>query len=542
MDSCFHHFGQSVEGIALPARFTYPFHYVPHPLCVMAAAEVQTYLQQREDWKDELEQGKMFGVLVVRNGVGELGFLAAFSGILAGNNRHAYFVPPVYDLLRPDGFFKQEEARISDLNRKITALQESEEYRSACEKLDWELRHNSELLETEREKMQEAKRLRDEQRSRGISSTRENELLDESRYRKAEYKRMKERCAQREQVCRELVENMDRQIEAWKQERKQRSAVLQQKLFNQFRMLNACGEVKDLCTIFAETGRNIPPAGAGECAAPKLLQYAYQNNLYPLAMAEFWWGHSPKNEIRHHGYYYPSCKGKCEPILRHMLKGLEVDLDPVLEQAKKYNHPEIVWEDEWLLVVNKPEGVLSVPGKEQAFSVYQWMREHYPAATGPLVVHRLDMATSGLLLLAKDKDVHKQMQAQFETRKVRKRYVALLNGIVKEHEGMIHLPLCLDPLDRPRQMVNEEFGKPAVTRYEVLAYEDGCTRVAFYPLTGRTHQLRVHAAHVRGLNAPIRGDALYGQKSDRLYLHAERLEFKHPVTGKWIKVEKTAPF
>lgn len=542
MDSCFHHFSQSVEGIALPERFTYPFHYIPHPLCIMAAEEVQAYLLKREDWKDELEQGKMFGVLIVRNQSGEVGFLAAFSGILAGSNDHEYFVPPIYDLLKPDGFFKQEEAQISELNRKIVALSEGEDYRLACERMKAEVKRNAELLEAEREKMQEAKMLRDKQRCAGVSVERKEELLDESRYLKAEYKRLKERCADREQACMGLVKNMEAQIESWKQERKHRSAALQRKLFNQFQILNARGEVKDMCTVFSEAGRNIPPAGAGECAAPKLLQCAYKNGWYPLAMAEFWWGNSPQNEVRHHGYYYPSCRGKCEPILHHMLQGLTVDPDPVTEQAKKYNQLEVVWEDEWLLVVNKPEDVLSVPGKDNGFSVWQWMHEHYPEATGPLVVHRLDMATSGLLLLAKNKDVHKQMQVLFETRKVRKRYIALLNGIIKEHEGIIRLPLCIDPLDRPRQVVNEEYGKPAVTRYEVLAYEHGYTRVAFYPLTGRTHQLRVHAAHVRGLNAPIVGDALYGQKADRLYLHAERLEFKHPVTGKWIKVEKSSPF
>lgn len=269
-------------------------------------------------------------------------------------------------------------------------------------------------------------------------------------------------------------------------------------------------------------------------------------------MAEFWWGDSPKNEIRHHGYYYPSCKGKCEPILQHMLQGLEVDENPLLNSIHEDEELEIVYEDEWLVVVNKPAGMLSVPGKEEdRDSVYHRLKKKYPDATGPMIVHRLDMATSGLLLVAKTKEVHQHLQAQFASRSIKKRYVAVLDGVTATVEktalppgrtGRIELPLCLNPLDRPRQIVSREHGKEAITEYRIISESEKHIRIAFYPLTGRTHQLRVHAAHPEGLSCPILGDELYGKKADRLYLHAEYIEFRHPISGKILRIQKEADF
>jgi tRNA pseudouridine32 synthase/23S rRNA pseudouridine746 synthase len=306
--------------------------------------------------------------------------------------------------------------------------------------------------------------------------------------------------------------------------------------------LNAKGEKKDLSELFKDTTQKVPPAGAGECAAPKLLQYAYQNGLIPIAMAEFWWGDSPKQEIRRHGYYYPACKGKCEPILKHMLVGLQVDENPLQKEALRKKELEIVYEDEWLVVVNKPAGMLSVPGKSDSDSVYQQMIKRYPNATGPMIVHRLDMATSGLLLIAKNKEVHQNLQAQFKNRTIEKRYTAILDGCIKMDEGIIQLPIRPEPNDRPRQVVDHIYGKPAITRYQVIERKAEQTRISFYPLTGRTHQLRVHAAHPFGLNAPIIGDELYGIKADRLYLHAEYIAFQHPITNQKITIEKKAGF
>ena len=360
---------------------------------------------------------------------------------------------------------------------------------------------------------------------------------------KSEFKREEIRKKVENASIKTQLDEWDKQIASLKEERKIRSAALQNWLFKQFKILNYQGDIKTLVDIFATyTTHKIPPGGAGECAGPKLLQFAYLHQLKPIAMAEFWWGSSPKNEIRQAGNFYPSCNEKCKPILAHMLQGLNVAENPLECDNNEMTDLEIVWEDEYITVVNKPAGMLSVPGKQAIFSVYQWAKEKYPLATGPLLVHRLDMDTSGLLVIAKNKEVHKQLQEQFADRAVTKKYIALLDGINIPTEGMIDLPLCCDPSDRPRQMVNEQYGKPALTRYEVLDSSEQITRIAFYPLTGRTHQLRVHAAHSNGLNAPIKGDVLYGKRAERLFLHAEKISFTHPISGEMIILEKKADF
>lgn len=540
-----HRFTTSITDIPLPERFTYPFCYTPHPLCILAAKEVQSYLTRQTAWKDELRQGKMFGVLIVQTEHGETGYLAAFSGILAGKNLHPFFVPPVYDLLQPQGFFKIEEENISSINRNIRQLENDKAYAALSAELARTIQSAEDILATAKAQLKEAKTAREQRRKeKELNAQEEAELIRESQFQKAEYKRLERSWKARITTLQTQTEDWERRISALKSERKTRSAALQQKLFEQFGMLNYRGEVKNLCEIFGQTVHKTPPAGAGECAAPKLLQQAYLHGWKPIAMAEFWWGDSPKTEIRHHGHYYPACKGKCEPILQHMLQGLQVEENPMLKRMQvPSQNLEIVYEDPWLSVINKPAGMLSVPGKENAVSVYSLMREQYPEADGPLTVHRLDMATSGLMLIAKTKRVHQNLQAQFKNRLVRKRYVALLEGIVPKDKGTVDLPLCLNPLDRPRQMVHTEHGKPAITDYQVLERLDGKrTRIAFYPRTGRTHQLRIHAAHPLGLHCPIIGDELYGEKADRLYLHAEYLEFTHPITGETVRITKEAEF
>ena len=540
-----HRFTTSITDIPLPERFTYPFCYTPHPLCILAAKEVQSYLTRQTAWKDELRQGKMFGVLIVQTEHGETGYLAAFSGILAGKNLHPFFVPPVYDLLQPQGFFKIEEENISSINRNIRQLENDKAYAALSAELARTIQSAENILATAKAQLKEAKTAREQRRKeKELNAQEEAELIRESQFQKAEYKRLERSWKARITTLQTQTEDWERRISALKSERKTRSAALQQKLFEQFGMLNYRGEVKNLCEIFGQTVHKTPPAGAGECAAPKLLQQAYLHGWKPIAMAEFWWGDSPKTEIRHHGHYYPACKGKCEPILQHMLQGLQVEENPMLKRMQvPSQNLEIVYEDPWLSVINKPAGMLSVPGKEDAVSVYSLMREQYPEADGPLTVHRLDMATSGLMLIAKTKRVHQNLQAQFKNRLVRKRYVALLEGIVPKDKDTVDLPLCLNPLDRPRQMVHTEHGKPAITDYQVLERLDGKrTRIAFYPHTGRTHQLRIHAAHPLGLHCPIIGDELYGEKADRLYLHAEYLEFTHPITGETVRITKEAEF
>ena len=562
-----HFFKKPVSHLALPEKFTYPFHYTPHPLCVLAAEEVKAYIASRKEWQEELASGKMFGVLIVQtdNGItnneeNQIGYLAAFSGNLGGKNLHPYFVPPVYDLLQPEGFFKIEEEQISAINIRIRELENSSSYLGSKEKWKIETEQAKAVLNQAKAELKMAKEAREirRQSSPELSEEEQASLIRESQYQKAEYKRLEKEWKKRLEELETEVRHFDIEIERLKTERKERSAALQRKLFEQFRMLNAQGEVKDLYTIFEQTVQKVPPAGAGECALPKLLQYAYLHQLKPLAMAEFWWGDSPKNEIRYHGYYYPSCKGKCEPILQHMLQGLEVDENPLLNLVHEEEELEIVFEDEWLLVVNKPAGMLSVPGKaEDRDSVYHRLKKKYPEATGPMIVHRLDMATSGLLLVAKTKEVHQDLQAQFANRSIKKRYVAVLDGIVlSERTGRIELPLCLNPLDRPRQIVSKEYGKEAITEYKIISESEKIidesersineprkyTRIVFYPLTGRTHQLRVHAAHPEGLGCPILGDELYGKKADRLYLHAEYIEFRHPIYGDIFRIQKKADF
>lgn len=606
-----HFFKKPVSHLALPEKFTYPFHYTPHPLCVLAAEEVKEYIASRKEWQEELASGKMFGVLIVQtdNGItnneeNQIGYLAAFSGNLAGKNLHPYFVPPVYDLLQPEGFFKIEEEQISAINIRIRELENSSSYLDSKEKWKIETEQAKAVLNQAKAELKIAKEAREirRQSSPELSEEEQASLIRESQYQKAEYKRLEKEWKKRLEELETEVRHFDIEIERLKTERKERSAALQRKLFEQFRMLNAQGEVKDLYTIFEQTVQKVPPAGAGECALPKLLQYAYLHQLKPLAMAEFWWGDSPKNEIRHHGYCYPSCKGKCEPILQHMLQGLEVDENPLLNPVHEEEELEIVFEDEWLLVVNKPAGMLSVPGKaEDRDSVYHRLKKKYPEATGPMIVHRLDMATSGLLLVAKTKEVHQDLQAQFANRSIKKRYVAVLDGAIIKTEketkpiaekaillaketvstkktakaertgntGRIELPLCLNPLDRPRQMVSSEHGKEAITEYQIISESERITsesentfnesnridesersinesrkytRIVFYPLTGRTHQLRVHAAHPEGLGCPILGDELYGKKADRLYLHAEYIEFRHPIYGDILCIQKEADF
>ena len=609
-----HFFKQPISHLALPDKFTYPFHYTPHPLCVLAAEEVKEYIASREEWQEELAFGKMFGVLIVqkenkqetakKEAVNEIGYLAAFSGNLAGKNLHPYFVPPVYDLLQPEGFFKIEEEQISSINIRIRELENNRSYLDLKEKWKTETEQAKAILNQAKAALKAAKEAREirRQSSSALSEEEQASLIRESQYQKAEYKRLEKKWKKRLEELETETRHFETEIEQLKTERKERSAALQRKLFEQFRMLNARGEVKDLYTIFEQTVQKVPPAGAGECALPKLLQYAYLHQLKPLAMAEFWWGDSPKNEIRYHGYYYPSCKGKCEPILQHMLQGLEVDENPLLNPVHEEEELEIVFEDEWLLVVNKPAGMLSVPGKaEDRDSVYHRLKKKYPEATGPMIVHRLDMATSGLLLVAKTKEVHQDLQAQFANRSIKKRYVAVLDGAIIKTEketkpiaekaillaketvstkktakaertgntGRIELPLCLNPLDRPRQMVSSEHGKEAITEYQIISESERITsesentfnesnridesersinesrkytRIVFYPLTGRTHQLRVHAAHPEGLGCPILGDELYGKKADRLYLHAEYIEFRHPIYGDILCIQKEADF
>jgi Pseudouridylate synthases, 23S RNA-specific len=573
-----HNFQCSIEGITLPGKFTYPFCYTPHPLCVMAVEEVQHYLEAQSQWYEAFAEGKMFGVLVVRTVGGDICYLAAYSGNIANSNKHDFFVPPVFDLLNPEGFFIPEEQRISQINDDIEDVLKSSDYLNLQKRLVAFKVLSERNIEEFRSKMKSAKAERDKRRK---SNPDEHELIEmtrESQFLKAEQKRLERGLQEQKNLLLKSLNVFENRISALTEERKTRSFALQRRLFDSFRVLNAKGEERSLYDIFEEYEGKLPPAGAGECAAPKLLQYAYRNNLHPIAMAEFWWepdlsqidclnlrlcndeplhnfiamsetkmqSHESAvgNGLRRHGCFYPACKGKCEPILSFMLQGLDVENSSLNEYINNNSSFEVIFEDEWLVVVNKPAGMLSVPGKSNCDSVYSIIRQRYPDASGPLIVHRLDMDTSGLMIIAKTKDIHKAMQKLFAMGEVEKCYVAILDGMVvnTNETSVISLPLCLDPDNRPRQIVNYEHGKHAITRYEILERKDGYTKVLFYPKTGRTHQLRVHAAHSDGLNTPIKGDRLYGKPSDRLYLHAKSVKFVHPVSGKEIYIERSPDF
>ena len=512
----------SVEGQSVPQQFTYPFCYEPHLLCVAAANELRQYLSLHPEWHEELSKGKMFGVLVVAKG-SEKGFLAAFSGTLEGKTQHEYFVPPVFDLMAPDCYFQEEEAAISCINKEIAALQDSFQPSPLRKQMDEE-------LAAFKQKMQQSKAERDALRkSISLDEMGENEqkLIKESQFQKAEFRRLKQAWEQRIFEDEVSFREKQEQIERLQQERHERSMALQQWLFRQFTFLNAVGETQALPELFAPA---IPPSGAGECCAPRLLQAAYKEGLQPLCMAEFWVGASPVDEIRHDGHFYPACNSKCRPILRHMLKGLDVEPNPLLaDQERLLSQLRIIYQDEEMTVVSKPAGMLSVPGKDELPNVQEAIKTAIPSAEGPLIVHRLDMDTSGLMLIALTEEKYHELQDLFLHRRIHKVYHALLEKPMPVgEEGDISLPLRPDFDDRPRQMVDWKHGKQAQTHYRVLAEKNGHALVELSPLTGRTHQLRVHCAHPFGLNNPIVGDRLYGKPAERLMLHAKRIEIRPP--------------
>lgn len=538
----FNFFTIPIKHIELPSQFPSPFHAEPHPICEVASQQVKEHILLQTGWHHELQQGKMFGVLVVKDAKGQIGFLAAFSGNLAGKNYHPFFVPPVADLLNPSGFFKTGEQTISFINQQVENMEANADF-AAC-KARYELAKQQRDAEMVAAKaaVKNSKVLREERRRQQPTDEERAAMVRQSQHEKAEMKRLERKWTEKIAALQAEYEIYALPIEELKVQRKTLSANLQQRLFDEFQLLNIRGEVRGLASIFQNTVQKVPPGGAGECAGPKLLQYAFLHGLTPVAMAEFWWGSSPKTEIRHHGSYYPACKGKCEPILGHMLLGMEVKYPERNGNEALQKALEVVFEDDWLLVVSKPAGMLSAPGKTGDKSAVELVSERFLGGEEAFLVHRLDMSTSGLLLIAKSAPIHRQLQAQFERRTVKKRYVAILDGLLTDNAGVIDLPISPNFLDRPRQMVDHDHGKPAITRWEVISRSETQTRVAFYPLTGRTHQLRVHAAHRLGLGCPIAGDELYGTKALRLYLHAEYLEFCHPVSALPVCIEKKAPF
>ena len=609
--------------IPSPRQFTYPFCYDVDPLAEAASLELQRYIADADLMSTEKGCGKMFGVLVVEyedeSGALQRGFLAAYSGLLGGRNDWPYFVPPVFDAQQPDGHFKRTEREISAINHEIAAIEHDPEYLQSVEQHEQTKKRLQAEVDAFKAEVDAAKVRRDARRKSGepLSEEEQAEMIRESQFMKAELRRRRKAMEQAEST---LNTQHSTFLKSLQRKRKQMSDELQRWLFSAYRMLNAKGEERDLIDIFREYTHAMPPAGAGDCCAPKLLQYAYLHRLRPVCMAEFWWGESPASEIRHHLHYYPACRSKCLPILTHMLKGLDVAPNP-LAQKRHTAEPRVLYADEYIMVVDKPAGMLSVPGKAESvrsefsdsanISVEEYFANNSKLKTQNSkflkAAHRLDMDTSGLLVLARTEEAYVELQRQFASRETVKRYEAVLSGVPKHivggygipavaiantggygipsvaianscshlyfygqglrqecrsllrlepfaiqfakySSGCISLPLIADINDRPRQRVDMEHGKPALTLYNIVevravdantavAYttkkvDKGRTLVHLYPKTGRTHQLRVHCAHPLGLACPILGDPLYGiERADRMYLHAAELTFRHPVTG-----------
>jgi len=546
--SCFTPFSESIDGYTLPERFTYPFYYQPHPLCILAAKELQNHLQTQTDCHHDFgidsfvegtNIGKMFGVMVVKNSDGEIGYLSAFSGKLAGENNWPKFVPPIFDMLKVDGFYRLEEANISSINNQIKTIEQDEQwltfkanYNNLKQQAQTELQQQKEFVKSSKKDREIRRSKARQELSDELFAELCEQLKQESLKTQYDYKHLSKQWQEKLNEAEIEYNNHKNRIDQLKQERKKRSAELQQQIFNQYQFLNIRGEQTNVGDIFAKTPQMVPPSGAGECAAPKLLQYAFLHNMQPIAIAEFWWGQSPKSEIRKHGNFYPACRGKCKPILGFMLKGMDVDPNPIVKSASLDKEIEIIYEDSEIAIINKPAEFLAVPGKVTDNSVELLMQKKYPDCTGPFIVHRIDMSTSGIMIITKTKEANKNIQAQFIDRSIKKRYVAVLDGVLPSDKGTIDLPLRADIDDRPRQLVCFDHGKPAKTIYKVISRTETQTKVYFYPVTGRTHQLRVHSAHPMGLNTPIIGDDIYGTKTNRLHLHAQQIEFTHPTTGK----------
>ena len=584
--------------IPSPHQFTYPFCYDVDPLAEAASLELQRYIADADLMSTEKGCGKMFGVLVVEyedeSGALQRGFLAAYSGLLGGRNDWPYFVPPVFDAQQPDGHFKRTEREISAINREIAAIEHDPEYLQSVEQHEQTKKRLQAEVDAFKAEVDAAKARRDARRKSGepLSEEEQAEMIRESQFMKAELRRRRKAMEQADST---LTTQHSTFLKSLQRKRKQMSDELQRWLFAAYRMLNAKGEERDLIDIFREYTHAMPPAGAGDCCAPKLLQYAYLHHLRPVCMAEFWWGESPASEIRHHLHYYPACRSKCLPILTHMLKGLDVAPNP-LAQKRHTAEPRVLYADEYIMVVDKPAGMLSVPGKAESVrsefsdSANISVEEYFANLQLPTnsqftteqftigeadnsklkiqnskflkAAHRLDMDTSGLLVLARTEQAYVELQRQFASRETVKRYEAVLSGVPTQNSKLktqnssaqpsgcleaISLPLIADINDRPRQRVDMEHGKPALTLYNIVevravdantavAYttkkvDKGRTLVHLYPKTGRTHQLRVHCAHPLGLACPILGDPLYGiERADRMYLHAAELTFRHPVT------------
>lgn len=537
-----------------------PFDYTPDILCETAFRELTGRLEnlrKSENPADvnffrELEAGKMLGVMIAEDADGVRHTMFAFSGQLgAGGFHHPGFVEPVFDYLPPSGYFKSQEAGISGQNIRIARYEEETVAPLRRDFIQAQERLNAKVSAF-REACRRSKAERDARRSSGSADQAEFQaMIRSSQFDKAELHRLRKRAAEELKPYEDALNDALSHLHAMKDKRRADSEALQTWLFSNFRVLNARGESRSLSEIFAGTSFLIPPSGAGECCAPKLLQAAYLKRWTPVAMAEYWYGKPKGGEVRIHGMHYPACRGKCLPILRWMLQGLAVNppLDSEL-QARETPMPEVIFENRWFCVIDKPSGMLSVPGKGNSLSAEEWLQQRYGPDREVRLAHRLDRDTSGLLVAAFGAPAHKVLQSLFARRRVNKTYVAMLEGDYQARglprSGRIELPLSPDPLDRPRQRVDYAAGKEAATEYEFSGVEGGRSRIMLHPLSGRTHQLRVHAASHQGIGMPIACDPLYGVTpggdAGRMLLHACSIEFTFPIDERHYVFHSPVPF
>ncbi len=544
----------------LPKSFLTPLNSAPHALAKKASEQLQMMLRNPPQRMQEFNPsiaGKMFGVLVVQDNTNKVGFIAAFSGKLAEQWLVPGFVPPIFDIDACKLLISAAQAEFVSYSQQLKKLQQNGELYALRQQLT-QLKIAQEIdlasLHTKHSHRKEVRQQKRRTPSSSLTHSNAHSSLEttlaslsfESQQDKRERQTTRSHWKARLAVVQQKLDHIEQQIEGIKNSRTARLQTLQQRILSTYTLSNILDERRAITKFFDQ-----PPPGVGDCAAIKLLHFATLHKLKPLALSQFWWGDSPAREIRQHAQFYPVCRGKCWPILPFMLRGIKVrHLSAPGSNYADNNAPDIIYEDDDLLVVNKPHGLLSVPGKTVQDSVLSRLRQRYPKATGPILVHRLDLFTSGLLLAAKNSATHKTLQQQFLQRSIKKRYIAVLAKELSEkfvtdaaYKERIELPICSDVNDRPRQMVCFDHGKTAITDWELISCENGTSRVYFYPITGRTHQLRVHAAHKMGLNTPIVGDKLYGQKmAERLLLHAEKLCFTHPRTNKTIEVCSPAPF
>ncbi len=536
-----HHFPAETES-PLPERFTDPFRYFPHPLVAKAAGEVCARISSSPELHSAFSEGKMLGVLLVEKD-DEFGYLAAFSGTVGGRSHIDGFVPPIFDLLDPSGHFRIHEAEITSINNRIHSLETSPELMSLRSELSDSERRRDEEIQAAKARMEISKRERDEIRSELSDPSGLAVLTRRSQFEKAELRRLKLACEERTGRIMEEIRKITDEVASLKVMRSKMSDELQDWIFRQYIVHDPSGNESSIRDIFSSKGLT-PPGGTGDCAAPKLLEYAFRNGMKPVAMGEFWYGKSPETAVRTHGHFYPSCTSKCGPLLGWMLKGIEIiGHEPTSSEHDSGGVPITIYEDEVLAAIDKPAGMPSVPGLDGRESAFEIMKR----SCGELhVVHRLDMDTSGILLFAKTAEAAADIQKQFENHTVRKTYRARLSAAdsgtgspAVGDSGTISLPLSPDYDERPRQKVDFNQGKPALTEYEAAGLnDDGTLEIIFRPHTGRTHQLRVHSAHILGLGRPILGDPLYGgSPASRMHLHASEISIRHPATGEIITLK-----